>query len=59
MLKTFILAFVIVGLAILGMATGVLSGRRPLREGGCGNVKETGTCGVCRHEPSAKGGCHE
>jgi len=59
MLKTFLLGFVIVVLAIIGMATGVLFGRNPLREGGCGNVDGTGTCSVCGGEPGAKGDHHE
>jgi len=47
MLTTFILGFAIVVLAILGMAVGVLCGRRPLKEGGCGDFGETGACSIC------------
>ncbi|NQU56884.1 MAG: hypothetical protein HQ513_06585 [Rhodospirillales bacterium] len=46
-MQTFVLGFVVVILAILGMAIGVLFGRRPLKEGGCGNIDGTGVCGVC------------
>ena len=53
MLETFFLSFVVVVFAILGMAVGVLFGRRPLREGGCGDIDATGVCGVCGSDPRA------
>ena len=43
-METFILGFVVVIFAILGMAIGVLFGRPPLKEGGCGNIDGTGAC---------------
>jgi len=52
-METFFLGFVVVILAILGMAVGVLFGRRPLREGGCGDIEGTGICGVCGGDPGA------
>lgn len=39
------LSFVVVSLSILGMAVGVLAGRGPLREGGCGKECGTDGCG--------------
>ncbi len=33
----FLLSFLVVGLAVLGMAVGVLAGRRPIK-GGCGGA---------------------
>ena len=48
-METFILGFAVTVLAILGMAVGVLFGRPPLREGGCGDVKNIEGCGCCRH----------
>lgn len=53
MLETFFLSFVVVVFAILGMAVGVLFGRRPLREGSCGDIDATGVCGVCGSDPRA------
>ncbi|MBT5266593.1 MAG: hypothetical protein HOL85_17290 [Rhodospirillaceae bacterium] len=43
----FVLTLVVVMLSILGMAVGVLFGRRPLREGGCGNLNGIAVCDVC------------
>lgn len=35
-METFILSFIIVSLAVLGMAVGILMGRKPLSTRGCG-----------------------
>jgi len=51
-METVVLSFLVVVFAILGMAVGVLSGRRPLREGGCGDIDGTETCAVCRETPA-------
>ena len=49
----FLLTLVIVSLAVLGMAAGVLLGRRPI-EGSCGGMEQLGiACGVCE-KPCAK-----
>jgi len=45
----FILTFLIVLLAVLGMAVGAIAGRKPI-QGGCGKGLETGAgigCGAC------------
>jgi len=52
-METFVLGFVIVVLAIIGMAVGVIFGRPPLKEGGCGNIDGTGVCGVCGGDAGA------
>ena len=49
-MKIFLLSFLVVSLAVLGMAIGALAGRRPLK-GGCGDADcaegaEVG-CGAC------------
>jgi len=44
-METVILSFVVFSLAMLGMAIGVLAGRQPLREGGCGKDCGHGGCG--------------
>ena len=47
---TFILTFLVVSIAILGMAVGLFAGRRPI-QGGCGGKdREIGAgigCGAC------------
>lgn len=53
-METFVLSFLGVVLAILGMAVGILFGRRPLREGGCGSVDGTGVCAVCGDTPAGR-----
>ncbi len=47
-LTLFLITAIITGLAVLGMATGVLLGRRPL-DGGCGGKGLGGglACGPC------------
>ena len=51
-MKIFLLSFLVVLLAVLGMSVGVFAGRRPL-QGGCGGKDRTigagigcGACGV-------------
>ncbi len=44
-METLLLSFVVIALAILGMAIGVLAGREPLTEGGCGKECGVGGCG--------------
>jgi hypothetical protein len=39
----FLLSFLIVGLAMLGLAVGVLAGRRPIK-GGCGGNADCPDC---------------
>ncbi|MEZ5592375.1 MAG: (Na+)-NQR maturation NqrM [Gammaproteobacteria bacterium] len=49
----FLLTLVIVSLAVLGMAAGVLLGRPPIA-GSCGGMEQLGiACGVCE-KPCAK-----
>jgi hypothetical protein len=38
-----LISFIIMSLAVLGLATGVLFGRHPIR-GSCGGMKEQGSC---------------
>ncbi len=45
LLLTFLLSFAIVGIAVAGMAVGVMAGRSPLR-GSCGGVAGKG-CELC------------
>jgi hypothetical protein len=49
-MMTFILSFLVVSIAILGMSVGILAGRRPI-QGGCGGKdREIGAgigCGSC------------
>ena len=49
-MMTFILTFLVVSIAILGMSVGILAGRRPI-QGGCGGKnREIGAgigCGAC------------
>jgi len=42
----FILAFLIIGLVVLGMSVGVLYGRQPL-QGSCGGINNFGIDGAC------------
>ncbi len=44
-METLLLSFIVVALSILGMAIGVLAGREPLKEGGCGKDCGNGGCG--------------
>lgn len=44
-METIILSFVVFSLVMLSMAIGVLAGREPLREGGCGKECGGGGCG--------------
>lgn len=46
-MATFLLGFSVFVFAMLGMSVGVLCGRRPLKEGGCGNLEDDGGCGHC------------
>ncbi len=52
-MEIFVLSFIVVSLAVLGMAVGALAGRRPIT-GGCGGVDcadATGIgCGACGPE---------
>ncbi len=43
----FLLSFVVIGLAILGLGAGVLLGRAPLR-GSCGGNAVLKSCPLCR-----------
>ncbi len=52
-METFILGFLVVVVSILGMAVGVVFGRRPLREGGCGDIDGTGVCSLCGSDSEA------
>lgn len=45
-MTTMILAFVIMGLVILGMSVGVLLGRKPI-SGSCGGMSAVGMEGAC------------
>ena len=52
----FVISFIVIVLAILGMAVGALAGRGPLR-GSCGGIangdcKKT-ACGLCEHPADA------
>jgi len=47
-LGTLVLSFVIVGLAVVGMAIGVIAGRAPIK-GSCGGVNG-GRCELCSGE---------
>lgn len=55
-MTTFLISLPIIGLAILGLAIGVLMGRAPLK-GSCGGVscKITGGCGACPRARDANG----
>ncbi len=46
-MMVFVLSFVVVALAILGLAAGLLLGRGPLR-GSCGGDAVVRICTVCR-----------
>ena len=46
-MMVFVLSFVVVGLAVLGLAVGLLLGRGPLR-GSCGGNAVVRICGLCR-----------
>lgn len=45
-MSVFVFSFAVTALAILGLATGVLLGRRPLR-GSCGGNTVLQTCSLC------------
>ena len=45
---TFVLAFVVIALAVLGMAAGVLLGRAPIA-GSCGGLGAGAACVACPH----------
>lgn len=45
-MTTFVLAFVLVSLAVLGMAAGVLLGRSPIA-GSCGGLGNGAACAAC------------
>ncbi len=50
-MTTFVLSFVVVALAVTGMALGVLAGRDGIR-GSCGGAGGCGACQrPCRHRP--------
>ena len=52
-MEIFLISFVVIGLAILGMAAGVLLGRAPIA-GSCGGLGRLGLgCGTCE-KPCAK-----
>ncbi|NNE78701.1 MAG: hypothetical protein HKN18_00375 [Silicimonas sp.] len=48
-MATFILAFIFLGVAILGLAVGVIAGRQPIK-GSCGGLAchKGINCGVCK-----------
>jgi hypothetical protein len=45
-MTTFIASFIIIGIAIVGMAAGVLLGR-PAIKGSCGGLNQVGLSGSC------------
>lgn len=47
MMALFLLSFAVIGLAILGLAAGMLLGRGPLR-GSCGGDAVLKSCPLCR-----------
>jgi len=47
MMLIFLLSFAVIGLAILGLAAGMLFGRGPLR-GSCGGNAVLKSCPLCR-----------
>ncbi len=47
----FLLAFVIMVIAVAAMAIGVINGRKPI-SGTCGGLNNEGTCSLCGGEPS-------
>lgn len=64
-MATFILSFSIVCLAVLGMAAGVLAGRRPIA-GSCGGAAcahglgpGCGACGAGEHDGKTRGARRE
>jgi hypothetical protein len=46
-MEIFLISFAVVSLAVVGMAVGVLAGRRPLAGGGCGGKRDGGSCDIC------------
>jgi hypothetical protein len=46
MMSTFIIAFVFISIAVIGMAIGVLAGR-PAIKGSCGGLNQIGLGGDC------------
>lgn len=52
-METFILAFVLILLSVLGLAIGIIFGRTPLR-GSCGGIAclKAIACGGCRKDGS-------
>lgn len=57
-MEIFLISFVVMGLAVLGMAAGVLLGRRPIA-GSCGGLNQLGLgCDSCE-KPCAKKQKHQ
>ncbi len=54
-MEIFVLSFFVVSLAVLGMAVGVLAGRRPIM-GGCGGVDRADVTGIGCGACGRKGG---
>jgi len=52
-MTTYFLSFLLVGFAVLAMATGVLLGRKPIA-GSCGGVKGGGDSGCGCKDPCAR-----
>lgn len=53
-MMTFVLSFLLIALAIAGLAVGVMFGRKPLK-GSCGGLNQMGMdggCEICGGEPS-------
>ncbi len=55
-METFILTFIILGLAIVGLAVGVIAGRSPIK-GSCGGLAchKGIACGVCKAKSAKEG----
>ncbi|BBB26086.1 (Na+)-NQR maturation NqrM [Amphritea japonica] len=52
-MATMVLSFVVLGLVIIGMAVGVIMGRKPIAGscGGLANVGIEGKCSICGDDP--------
>ncbi len=52
-MATMVLSFVVLGLVIIGMAIGVIMGRKPIAGscGGLANVGIEGKCSICGDDP--------